>query len=124
MKWNALLKAVAKMCIFLMRKIFCAVPNMMTLTVPDAEVSRQNVIALHHDNPHTGHLGTGKIHHSVLRQFWLVSFCKDVAQYVNSCDSFQRNESSNQLPAGLIQPQRFESMSVDLIIYLDGSRWT
>jgi len=48
---------------------------------------------------------------------------KDVQKYVISCDSCQRNKSSNQQPAGLLQPlptptKRWEQVTMDFIVQL------
>ena len=45
---------------------------------------------------------------------------RDVHKYVATCDSCQRNKSTNQRPAGLLQPlstpdRNWESVSMDLI---------
>src|SRR5947209_5383316 len=48
---------------------------------------------------------------------------KDVKKYVIGCDSCQRNKSSNQQPAGLLQPlaipyKRCEQITMDFIVQL------
>src|SRR4051794_10271414 len=62
-------------------------------------------------------------------QFLLLLLCfitcmsKAVADYVNSCDSCQRNKSRNHQPHGKLQPlaipnERWESVSMDFITHL------
>jgi len=48
---------------------------------------------------------------------------KDVIKYVTSCDACQRNKSSNQQPAGLLQPlempaRRWDHITLDFIVQL------
>ena len=93
------------------------------ICVPNSGSLRTDCIRLHHDPPYVGHLGRDKTVKLVLRQFWWPTVAKDVAAYVQSCHSCQKNKPSNQRPAGLLQPlpipsRKWQSVSVDLITHL------
>ena len=52
----------------------------------------------------------------VQQSFWWPGLDGDVRQYVSTCDHFQRNKSSNEKPAGLLQPLPVPSgVTVDFI---------
>eukprot|EP00882_Tetradesmus_deserticola_P001192 GHRQ01001290.1.p1 GENE.GHRQ01001290.1~~GHRQ01001290.1.p1 ORF type:complete len:1007 (-),score=112.72 GHRQ01001290.1:2410-5226(-) len=94
-----------------------------TLVLPaDAEL-RQLVLHECHDALYAGHVGTRRTLKNVQRYFYWDGMARDVAQYVKTCDSCQRNKSSNQKPAGLLRPlpipgDTWESVSMDLIVSL------
>jgi hypothetical protein len=94
-----------------------------TLVLPaDAEL-RQLVLHECHDALYAGHVGTRRTLKNVQRYFYWDGMARDVATYVKTCDSCQRNKSSNQKPAGLLRPlpipgDTWESVSMDLIVSL------
>jgi Chromo (CHRromatin Organisation MOdifier) domain/Integrase zinc binding domain len=52
--------------------------------------------------------------------YWWPGMAKDIKRFIKSCDACQRNKSSNQLPAGLLQPlpipgRRWETVTTDFI---------
>lgn len=60
---------------------------------------------------------------ALVAQFWWPQFTDAVHSYVRSCDSCQRNKSSNQAPIGLLQPiplaaTRWSQVTMDLITQL------
>ena len=93
------------------------------LVVPDADSLRQDVIHECHDVPHAGHTGVKKTRKAIERHYTWPSLKDDVAEYVRSCAGCQRNKSTNQKPAGLLQPlpvptRKWGSVSMDLITAL------
>jgi hypothetical protein len=82
-------------------------------------------LILHHSHrsPQAGHSGVAKTCEHVGRYYWWPGMQQYITNYVLSCDSCQRNKSSNQVPAGLLQPlpvpsRRWESISMDFITQL------
>ena len=72
-----------------------------------------------HDSPHSGHVGVNKTRKAIERLYTWPSLRDDVAHYVTTCAGCQRNKSSNQKPAGLMQPlpvptRKWGSVSMDL----------
>ena len=74
------------------------------LVVPDCGDLRRDVIAEAHDTPYSGHLGINKTVSLLARGFWWPTLRQDVTAYVQTCVPCQRNKSSTQKPAGLLQP--------------------
>ena len=94
-----------------------------TLVLPADTGLQQQVLHECQDAPYAGHVGYLKTLKNVQRYFWWPGMSKTVKQYVQTCDSCQRNKSSTQRPAGLLQPlpvpgETWESVSMDLIISL------
>uniref|UniRef100_A0A8C6Q666 Gypsy retrotransposon integrase-like protein 1 n=2 Tax=Nothobranchius TaxID=28779 RepID=A0A8C6Q666_NOTFU len=50
------------------------------------------------------HPGVGRTLALIRRTFWWPSMFKDVREYINACSICARNKSSNQPPAGLLNP--------------------
>ena len=76
-----------------------------------------------HDSAVSGHLGVNKTLELLKRHFIWPKMSEDVYSYVRSCHSCQSNKSSNQRPAGLLQPltipsRRWQQVSLDLITQL------
>ena len=74
------------------------------ILVPDVGDLRQQCLSLHHDTPYAGHLGFDRTAHLVKQTYWWPRLDSDVRQFVSTCDFCQRNKTSNQKPAGLLQP--------------------
>jgi hypothetical protein len=90
------------------------------LLVPDALDVRTTLIEEAHDTPYSGHLGFKKTLELLQRNYWWPRMRDHIKKYVDTCDSCQRNKSSNQKPGGLLQPlpipeRNWESVSLDLI---------
>ena len=84
---------------------------------------RQQCLSLHHDTPYAGHSGRDRTAHLVQQTYWWPGLDSDVRQFVSTCDFCQKNKSSNQKPAGLLQPLtipefRWARVSVDFITQL------
>ena len=72
--------------------------------VPKNEKLRAEVIRLHHDTPVGGHGGQWKTTELVTRNFWWLEVSREVKQYVERCDVYQRNKNHMQAPAGKLMP--------------------
>ena len=72
--------------------------------MPKDDMLRAEIIRLHHDTPVGGHGGQWKIVELVTRNFWWPGVTKEVKQYVEGCDSCQRNKNCTKQPAGKLIP--------------------
>jgi len=72
--------------------------------VPKNKKLRAEVIRLHHDTPVGGHGGQWKTTELVTRNFWWLEVSREVKQYVERCDVYQRNKNRMQAPAGKLMP--------------------
>ena len=93
------------------------------LAIPDADDLRLDLLREMHDSPYAGHLGIRKTRKAIERLYTWPSMRDEVEHYVTTCAGCQRNTSSNQAPAGLLQPlpiptRKWGSVSMDLIIAL------
>ena len=93
------------------------------IVIPKVGSLRNQCIALHHDAPYAGHLGRDRTLHSISRHYWWSSIYSDVSDYVEHCDSCQRNKAPTQRVQGLLKPLqvpsgKWDSVSMDLITQL------
>jgi len=93
------------------------------LLIPDDKVVKAKIYHEMHDSPIAGHGGINKTITSICRHFYWKNMKSDIREYVRSCDSCQKNKSSNQKEAGLLQsiPVNdipFQSISMDFITTL------
>ena len=93
------------------------------VVVPNVPGLRKQLISFLHDPPHAGHPGAKRTKELVQRAYWWRGMGQDVDRYVATCPSCQRNKSSNQKPAGLLQPLPIPSgpwmsVSMDFITHL------
>jgi len=101
--------------------------NSDKLVIPDAFDLRQLVMCEMHDSPYRGHVGIKKTEKAIgLLYFW-PTLAADVECYVKHCPCCQKMKSTNQKPAGLLQPlpiptRRWGSVSMDLITSLPETR--
>jgi len=72
--------------------------------VPKDEKLRAEVIRLHHNTPVGGHGGQWKTTELVTRNFWWPGVSREVKQYVEGCDAYQRNKNRTQAPVGKLMP--------------------
>ena len=84
---------------------------------------RAEIIRLHHDTPVGGYRGQCKTVELVTRNFWWPGVTKEVKQYVEECDSCQRNKNCTEQPAGKLMPNSIPErpwtyISVDFITKL------
>jgi Integrase zinc binding domain/RNase H-like domain found in reverse transcriptase len=92
------------------------------LIVPQGKL-RQALVHEAHDSVVSGHLGFNKAYERLRNAFSWPQMHSELKAYVRSCDSCQRNKSSNQKPIGLLQPfevpeERFQHVSMDFITAL------
>jgi len=64
--------------------------------VPKNETLRAEIIRLYYDTPVEGHGGQWKIVELVIRNFWWPGITKEVKQYMEGCDSCQRNKNCTE----------------------------
>ena len=72
--------------------------------VPKDETFRTEIIRLHYDMPVGEHRGQWKTVELVTRNFWWPGVTKEVKQYMEGCDSCQRNKNCTEQPAGKLMP--------------------
>jgi hypothetical protein len=95
-------------------------PRVTQVVVPNSTPIKARILRDLHDSAIAGHPGVDRTYQSVRRWFWWRGMLRDIAEYVHSCHSCQTSKSSNQLPAGTLQPlpipsQRWLSISMDFI---------
>ena len=93
------------------------------MVIPACTDLKQKLLAEHHDVVYSGHAGNKKTLESLSRFYWWPGMRGEVRQYVEHCDSCQRNKSSTQKPAGLLQPLpipegKWNSIGIDWIVKL------
>ncbi len=93
------------------------------LVMPDADALRQFVMCEMHDSPWQGDVGVKKTRKATEPLYTWPSLKDDVEQYVRTCPCCQRNKTTNQKPAGLLQPlpvptRTWGNVSMDLITAL------
>ncbi|CAM6101969.1 unnamed protein product [Calypogeia fissa] len=91
--------------------------------IPADSSLRTSILSEAHDTPVAGHLGVQKTIDQLQRAYWWPHMNRDVEAYVWSCLGCQQNKSSNQKPAGLLQPlpipeRRWEHVTLDLVTAL------
>ena len=72
--------------------------------VPKDNILRAEIIRLHYGMLVEGHGGQWKTVELVTRNFWWPGVIKKVKQYVEGCDSYQRNKNHTEQPAGKLIP--------------------
>ena len=92
------------------------------LVVPQGKL-RQALMHGAHDALVAGHLGFNKAYERLRQGVTWPEMYSELKAYVRSCDSCQRNKTSNQKPIGLLKPlevptERFEQVSMDFITTL------
>jgi hypothetical protein len=70
-----------------------------------------------------GHLGFNKAYERLRQGVTWPEMNSELKAYIRSCDSCQRNKTSNQKPIDLLKPleiptERFEQVSIDFIATL------
>jgi len=93
------------------------------LYVPDVASIREKLISDHHDSRIAGHFGRNKTLSALQRNFYWPDMKRLVTDYISSCPICQKVKSSQQAPAGLLQPlpipqRNWESTSMDFIVQL------
>ena len=91
--------------------------------IPKKSDIRLSLLHDAHDSAIAGHLGFDKTYDALRRTVYWPQIARDTRQYVQTCESCQRNKPSHQRPAGLLQPletpaQRWETVTMDFIVKL------
>ena len=90
------------------------------LIIPPGPI-RAELIAEAHQPQYSGHVGISSTTHNLrLAQVLWPGMRLDVQSFVAACDSCQRNKTSTQAPAGMLQPlpiphERWDTVTMDLI---------
>jgi len=71
---------------------------------PKDEALRVEIIRLHHNTPMGEHGGQWKTAEMVTRNFWWPGVTREVKQYVEGCNTCQRNKNRTEQPAGKLMP--------------------
>ena len=74
--------------------------------VPKDEKLRVEIIQLHHDIPIAGHRGQQKTVELVTRNYWWPGVTKEVKQYVEGCDQYQRMKNRAEMPVEKLRPNQ------------------
>jgi hypothetical protein len=96
------------------------------VAIPDAPGLRRGILYELHDSALSGHPGGDKTLHAVKRAYWWPNMAAEVAEYVRTCASCQRNKALNKKPIGVLHPlpiprDKWESVSMDFITQLPKS---
>ena len=67
-------------------------------------ILRAEIIRLHHDTLVEGHGGQWKTVELVTQNFWWPGVTKEVKQYMEECNSYQRNKNYTEQPTGKLMP--------------------
>jgi hypothetical protein len=72
--------------------------------VPNIPEIKQTILREAHTTPYTIHPGSTKMYRDVKSTFWWGNMKKEIAQYVDECDTCKRVKAEHQRPSGLLQP--------------------
>jgi hypothetical protein len=95
--------------------------------VPDDDDIKRDILVHCHDDPMAGHFGVHKTFELVNRSYHWPGLRQYVRRFVTTCDTCQRNKTSQHKPYGLLQPlpipeTPWSSISMDLIVQLPPSQ--
>ena len=95
----------------------------LVISVPHDLALRTLIISNYHSPPCRGHGGLTKTKDLIERHFHWQGLYTQVKKYIETCEFCQRNKSSNQAPAGPLQPiappaNPFDTITMDLIVDL------
>ena len=90
------------------------------LYVPNDREIQRKLLHEMHDAPTGGHLGGRKTVHKMQGICWWLGMRRDIEDYVRGCVVCASTKSSQQLPAGLLQPlpiphRPWETISIDFV---------
>jgi hypothetical protein len=93
------------------------------LYVPNHSDIYTKILSEAHDTPTSGHMGEWKTLARISPHFYWPNMRKTVHEYINKCESCQRNKPTNQLPQGLLQSleipdTRWQTVTMDFITKL------
>lgn len=73
------------------------------LYIPNDPAIRAQVIRMHHDDALAGHFGRAKTKTLISRKYFWPKMMEDVAEYIDSCETCQKNRSRRHRPYGDLQ---------------------
>jgi hypothetical protein len=90
------------------------------VSVPDSDELCSKVIALHHDNPESGHFGALKTAELISRNFYWPALQTSVRQYVTGCEVCHRVKAARHAKYGVNMPieppsQPWEGVTMDFV---------
>jgi hypothetical protein len=93
------------------------------IAVPEDEELQTLLISEFHDSKYAGHFAMSRTRAAVGRMFWWKSLAGDVAKFVSTCVTWQRNKACRHKPYGLLQPlpvpkKPWHTMTFDFIVKL------
>lgn len=96
------------------------------IQVTDPEL-KLNIMKSRHDSPSAGHQGRLRTFDLIAREYYWEGMRKEISDYVDRCDTCQRNKSPRHKPFGLLQPlpipfRPWSSISMDFIVKLPKSK--
>ncbi|MCX6042642.1 MAG: RNase H-like domain-containing protein, partial [Caldilinea sp.] len=121
---QAIHKGTAKHYTFRHGYIVRSVSNTaVQLYIPDSGSLRQVLLHQHHYSLLAGHFGVDKTIQFISRPYSWPTLQRDVRHYIKTCPSCSANKSSNQRPAGLLQPipaptRKFGLITLDFVTHL------
>jgi hypothetical protein len=74
------------------------------LCVPDIKSIWELILKEAHEIAYSIHPGIEKMYQDLKKRFWWYGKKREIAEYVDVCDSCQRIKAEHQRPAGLLQP--------------------
>eukprot|EP00976_Prorocentrum_cordatum_P041579 843597-Prorocentrum_minimum.AAC.1 len=93
----------------------------LQLVIPSDAHIKDQLLDSGHASASAGHMGQAKTYEKVSRRFWWPGMRGDVLNFVDHCDSCQRNKASRKAPPGsLLTPvpipaRRGEVVSMDFV---------
>jgi len=109
---------------FLVNDLLCTVHRGSTVVcIPRKSDLRLSLLHDAHDSAIAGHLGFDKTYSTLHRSVYWPKMSIETREYIKTCESCQRNKSSHQRPAGLLQPleipeERWQTVTMDFIVQL------
>jgi len=90
------------------------------ICVPEVKTIRDTILHEVHDSADSIHPGSTKIYLDLKERYWWYGLKRDVAEYVDFCDTCQRMKAEHQRPIGLLQaiqiPEwKWEEVGIDFI---------
>jgi hypothetical protein len=72
--------------------------------VPNIKKLEDKILCEAHESNYSIHSGGNKMYHDLKATYWWYGMNRDVAEYIDLCDTCQRVKAKHQQPAGLLQP--------------------
>jgi hypothetical protein len=72
--------------------------------VPNIKKLEDKILCEAHESNYSIHSGGNKMYHDLKATYWWYGMNRDVAEYIDLCDTCQRVKAKHQQPARLLQP--------------------